>query len=121
MKHAHADYGPLGPLFERIVLKTTGQQLRDEGIKVVSEHNENWMGYALDAAKIFIARMDTDTFTGEDIRLALRYIPQPTHPNAWGALINTLVKRKIIVPTGEYQQPKDRTSHARAIQVYKAL
>ena len=99
---------------------TTGQQLKEKGIKSVSEHNENWMANAIMTAKRFVYYQGlTGTFIGEDIRLACQWMPQPKHPNAWGALINTLVKRKIIVPTGEYRQPKDKNSHARAIQVYK--
>ncbi len=59
------------------------------------------------------------SFTGEDIRF---YVSQeigcPTHPNAYGALINTLVRRKIIKPTGEYRAMRDDSSHARKTPVY---
>ena len=118
MKHAHSDYGTLGPLFEQ------GKVLRDEGIRVVSEHNENWMEGAIQASRAAIDlafEWRHRDFTGEDIRMEVTMIMgHPNHPNAWGALINTLIKRKIIVPTGEHRQMKDSRSHARSTPVYKA-
>jgi hypothetical protein len=101
---------------------TNGEQLRDQGIKQVSEHNENWMDEAIRAVKLWI-RLGflNEDFTGEDIRIqCLKLMGHPRHPNAWGALINTLIKRKIIVPTGEYRAMKDSSSHARKTPVYKA-
>ena len=117
-QHAHSDYGTLGPLFEQ------GRVLRDEGIRVVSEHNENWTEQALKYAAVWVEdrkHWQWD-FTGEEIRFDVTMgIGHPNHPNAWGALINTLIKRKIIVPTGEHRQMKDKTSHARQTPVYKAI
>jgi len=99
----------------------SGEQLRDQGIQQVSEHNENWMENALTASKRFVFYQGlTGTFTGEDIRFACQWLPQPKSSNAWGALINTLIKRKIIVPTGEHRHMKDSRSHARSTPVYKA-
>ena len=104
--------------------KETGQQLKEKGLAQVSEHNENWMENCLKVAKWFVFQHGlSGEFTGEDIRLYCvthGHIPQPKHPNAWGALISTLLKRKIIVPTGEYRAMKDNTSHARKTPVYKA-
>jgi len=138
MKHLLSNHNEttLGPLFDgKIVkagsvkgkfhsnfsIKDDGIQLRDKGLAQVSEHNENWMFWALDEAEIWVEHTLKDDFTGEDIR---RWIEseglKPNHPNAWGALINTLIKRKIIVPTGEYRAMKDNTSHARKTPVYKA-
>jgi hypothetical protein len=98
---------------------TTGQQLKEKGINYVSEHNENWMERCLRIAPKYL-RLRTD-FTGEDIRfLCVNISGDPKHHNAFGALVNTLIKRKIIVPTGEHRQMKDRTSHSRSTPVYKA-
>jgi hypothetical protein len=102
---------------------TIAQQLKEKGIKEVSEHNENWMGKALDVSSRFVGLLPLgDDFTGEDLRLMLESteVGSPKHPNAYGALINTLIKRKIIVPTGEHRQMKDRTSHSRSTPVYKS-
>jgi len=129
LKHLNANYNatPLGPLFDKPMPQipdssdsTTGQQLKEKGIKEVSEHNENWTEHAISTAKGFVAFQNDSTFTGEDIRFACQWMPQPKHPNAWGALISTLIKRKIIVPTGEHRQMKDKSSHARSTPVYKA-
>ena len=116
MKHLLSNHSAtdLGPLFQ------TGTQLRDKGLAQVSEHNENWMYHAYRSALYFALSHDSD-FTGEDIRFhCVGHAGEPFTPHAWGALINTLLKRKIIVPTGEYRKMKDRTSHARSTPVYKA-
>ncbi len=98
----------------------TGEVLRDEGIAKVSDHSGKWMELCI--LEVEIWRMD-DTFTGEDIRHHCSYtVGLPKHPNAFGALVNTLVRRKIIKHTGEYRAMRDSSSHARRTPVYtKAL
>ncbi len=99
-----------GPLF-------IGELLRDERIAQVSEHNVAWMELCIHAAPELgaIERV----FTGEDLRFYLsKRVGFPAHSNAWGALIATLIKRKIIRPTGEYRAMKDDSSHARKTPVY---
>ncbi len=100
-----------GPLF-------TGQVLRDEGIKTVTEHNESWMELCLKS----IERVTWQSFTGEDVRFhCSKMVGLPHHSNAWGALINSLVKRGIIEKTGEYRPMRDDNSHARSTPVYRRL
>ncbi len=97
----------------------TGEVLRDEGIAKVTEHNENWMERCLYFAGFYVFSGGVETFTGEDLRFYLSgVVGCPKHPNAWGALINTLLKRKIIKPTGEWRQMRDDRSHARKTPVY---
>jgi len=135
MKHLLSNHSvtDLGPLFAKATTEgeehyyvPDGKALRDKGLAQVSEHNENWMTKAIEAARewvgIFGHIAPNDDFTGEDIRMMLITIKlgEPSHPNAYGALINTLLKRKIIVHTGEYRKMKDRSSHARSTPVYKA-
>ncbi len=99
-----------GPLF-------SGELLRDEALEKVSENNGKWMELCIEAAKVYIEY--PATFTGEDIRhYCEAYVGCPHHPNAFGALINTLVRRKIIKPTGEYRAMNDDSSHARKTPVY---
>ncbi len=102
-----------GPLF-------SGELLRDEGIAEVSEHNGKWMELCVaEAERLSSSTLTGDKFTGEDLRHHLgRRIGLPHHSNAWGALINTLVRRKIIKPTGEYRAMRDDSSHARKTPVY---
>ncbi len=100
-----------GPLF-------SGELLRDEALEKVSEHNEPWMARCIWSMEQSIWLGD-GTFTGEDVRFYLnREVGCPAHPNAWGALVSTLIKRKIIRPTGEYRAMKDDSSHARKTPVY---
>ncbi len=100
----------------------TGELLRDEGIAKVTDHNENWMELCLKEAQRYEAdRFDwgSKEFTGEDLRFYLMStVGCPAHSNAWGALINTLVRRKIIKPTGEWRKMRDDSSHARRTPVY---
>ncbi len=99
-----------GPLF-------SGELLRDEAIAKVSDNNEKWMELCVESATHFAEHHDT--FTGEDIRFTcLGSVGHPHHSNAWGALVNTLIRRKIIKPTGEYRAMKDDSSHARKTPVY---
>ena len=97
------------------------RRLRDQGIKQVASNNENWMEQCIYLATQY-AQKRGGSFTGEDIRFCCRQlVGQPKHANAWGALINTLIKRKIIEPTGEHRPMKDRVSHARSTPVYRAI
>jgi hypothetical protein len=110
----HRTDADFGPLF-------SGELLRDEGIAKVSEHNESWMELCVKESESYLPPSNGHvyTFTGEDLRFYLgRKVGCPAHPNAWGALISTLVRRKIIKPTGEYRAMKDDSSHARKTPVY---
>ncbi len=105
----HTTDKDFGPLF-------SGELLRDEALEKVSGHNWKWMELCVEKAQ---NSFWDHSFTGEDIRRVLSYqIGLPRHSNAWGALINTLVRRKIIRPTGEYRAMKDDSSHARKTPVY---
>jgi hypothetical protein len=95
-----------------------GETLRDKGIQKVASNNENWLESCIEAATTYV-RSKPD-FTGEDIRFHCEsMIGGPRHPNGWGALINALIKRKVIRANGEYRIPRDKTSHARKVQVYR--
>ncbi len=105
----HRTDADFGPLF-------SGELLRDEAIDKVLGNNNKW--FELCVLKMGQYWMD-GRFTGEDIRFYLnKEVGCPAHPNAWGALINTLVRRKIIKPTGEYRAMRDDSSHARKTPVY---
>jgi len=106
------DYGPL----------FSGETLRDRGIEKVSRNNESWMEQALKIAVLYVRAWREHDFTGEDVRFYCETVVEsPKHPNAWGALIKELSRRKVIRATGKYRQPKDKSSHSRAIQVYEAF
>jgi hypothetical protein len=64
-------------------------------------------------------RKDLVEFTGEDLRIILN--DESYHPNAWGAAINALIRKGLIVKTGEYRQMKVVSSHARTTPVYRKV
>jgi hypothetical protein len=104
----------LGPLFDL----ASGRELRDKGIEQVTEHNETWFSLCQREAERFAETHET--FTGEDIRFhCLQTVGYPKHCNAWGALINSLLKRGIIRATGEHRPMRDEISHARSTPVYQ--
>jgi hypothetical protein len=107
----HRTDSDFGPLF-------SGELLKDEAISKVSEHNESWINDCMEKVKGYVSYRN-EGFTGEDIRFYLvREVGYPAHSNAWGALVSTLIKRKIIKPTGEYRAMRDDSSHARKTPVY---
>jgi hypothetical protein len=88
---------------------------RDAGLDLVEANNNAWMIQAL--------AMIRDTafadMIGEELRFTLRALglPKPRHHNAWGALINTALRRGYIVKTGAYSQMSSSRSHARSTPV----
>jgi len=99
----------------------SGEQLRDAGIARVTSNNESWIVAATRAAEAFISRQNL-SFTGEDIRFYCEQaVGPPKHPNAWGALVNALLKRGAIQPTHQFRPMRDPNSHARITPVYNRL
>lgn len=98
-------------------ITSSGEALRERGIKRVSSNNKEWMQRCI--ARFESVFVNDTTFTGENIRLACElHNLHPVHVNAWGALINALVRKGLIKATGIYVTPKDRSSHARKIKQY---
>lgn len=93
------------------------EMLRDRALKQVER--EDWMPAAV--AVFFAHRLELpDVFTGEDIRdLVLSRLSAPHHPNAWGALTMSLVKRNAIVATGTVAKMRSPSSHARRTFEYR--
>ncbi len=92
---------------------------RDDGCRKVALNNLGFMQRALDHLKMCQFVRSTNEFTGEDIRRWLSEAGiEPAHQNAYGALILTAQRRKIIVGTGVYVPMKLKTSRARKNQVY---
>ena len=103
------DFGDLPP-------KMNAKELRDAGIEQVMEHHRPWIDRALAA----VVRLNLPAeFTGEDIHLLVSEIVGSTTPNAWGALINTLLRQGFIEETGRLRQSRRRESHARKNMIYR--
>jgi hypothetical protein len=93
---------------------------RDAGIEQVSNSNAVWLSAAKQMLHKLAKDRDGQEVTGEDVRAILTEIGMtPEHPNAWGALINWMVKRNVLIPTHRYTSMKDPRSHARKTQIYK--
>jgi hypothetical protein len=98
--------------------RNEGEELRNEGIDRVLDHNAKWLAEARAEAERWVLSR-AGAFTGEDIRYHCQdIIGKPKHPNAWGGLCNSPVRHRIMQATGQYVQPRDSSSHARRIQVY---
>jgi hypothetical protein len=94
-------------------------EARDEALAQVSRNaGLDWMGGAL----LRIAAFRNWRGTAEDVRVTLlaNSYPSPHHHNAWGALIKTAIKRKLIIPTGDLTNMKTKKSHARRTPVYRS-
>jgi len=98
-----------------------GKALRDRGMKQVLENSGSWSETAQAVFAIIRPKVAGTEMTGEDIRRLMcdAGMHQPHSPNAWGAFINLLVRRKLIEPTNTYRQMSTPTSHARKTAVYK--
>lgn len=93
-----------------------GEQLKEEALQRLENHNWDWMCYGL----VAIRDRDWGEVTGEDLRLKLLpLIGRPHHHNAWGALIHRAVKKGFLTPTGRFRPMKQPRSHARMTPVYR--
>ena len=93
-----------------------GRELRDQGIESVTENSKRWQDEALQ----IIAGAQFFQATGEELRAPIvAAIGEPHHPNAWGALINTALKRGLIAKTGRYTQMRRASAHARVNAIYR--
>jgi len=90
-----------------------GRRARDEGMAKVQD--ETLTEYADRMLEAFVGYR----WTGEDVRAYIEGMGySPGHPNAWGAVINALVRRGRLEKTGEYRQMRRVSSHARVNPVY---
>lgn len=96
----------------------TGEEIRDEQLSLVlSNQPQEWK----DKVYNFASKLRGWEGTGEDFRvIATEVVGEPTSANAWGALINRLIREGIFKKTGELRKMKQRTSHARMTPVYRS-
>jgi hypothetical protein len=93
---------------------------KDAGIRQVSRSNLNWLIAVHERLRKISKEREGQMVTGEDVRSTLmEFGLEPNHPNAWGALINGLIKKKVLIRTNSYRSMKDPRSHARSTRVYK--
>jgi hypothetical protein len=95
-----------------------GRSLKDAGIKLVLDHSSEWQEQADLAFDWWIQSVAPEKFTIDDFRDFCEEIelPQPHHPNAWGAFGRRIQKR--LHPVG-FIESKRPSAHARIIRMYE--
>ena len=95
---------------------TAGKAARDEGMARVEENNATWA----EQFYVFVALYPRgEEVTGEDLRYAaVEEIGAPESSNAWGAAINTCIRRGYLKKTGRRTQMRDPKAHARMTDIY---
>lgn len=97
-----------------------GLVLKREGMERAASKNSFWIAECVEELRGF-ARSYPE-FTMEQfrhIRSLLKH-PEPSSPNAWGALTHAAVKAKIIVWTGRYTNAVSTKTHAHPVKVWRA-
>lgn len=91
---------------------------RDEVLKEIADRQDDWMKRALEA---FAQLPQEWTGLGENIRFDLLAagLSPPRSPQTWGVLIGILVKRGLLVPTGERRPMTAEGSNGRKSDVYR--
>ena len=88
---------------------------RDRGAGLAEDHaGATWNERAIEIALSFLKASGPEGALFEDIRsyASLLGLPEPPHPNAWGAVALSMSKRKLIVKTGVWIQCRSERSHA---------
>lgn len=96
---------------------------RDKALAKVAGRSSEWIERALS----LIPNIRRDGLpharrlvSGEDVRVWLEQrMDPPHHHNAYGALIRTAIKRKILLPTDQFVQMRTKKSHARMTRLYE--
>ena len=92
-----------------------GEAARNQALDRVSKNSDSFM---LDAVSEALD-LPQGEYTGEDLRVLISNKGiLPHHPNAWGAVIMTLVRCGVLTKTGSYSKMKIKGSHARQTPVY---
>jgi hypothetical protein len=97
---------------------STGTELRDAGIALVGKSNESWLLSSSTYFYYWLKFVAPEEFTIEDFRMyaAGNGLPEPHHPNAWGALSRR--HRTLIKPVG-YTQSQRPLAHSRLTRTYQ--
>lgn len=100
------------PLFDAV----RSREKKDEGITEAAVANIGWLGAAL----LLLEKLDLHEVTGEGLRLWLleKKLPHPSKPNAWGAMTQHAIRKRLIRPSGRWEPMRDVRSHARQTPVY---
>jgi hypothetical protein len=96
-----------------------GRAIRDKVLASVMENAGKDFGQRVEDVVFFYLPIGWEG-SGEDIRrLCESEDIHPHHSNAWGGVINGLIRRGILHKTGRWTQMQDKRSHARMTQVLR--
>jgi hypothetical protein len=97
---------------------STGAQLRDQGITLVLDNAADWALVSQVNFTFWLEHAAPAEFTIEDFRIyaANNGMPEPHHPNAWGAMSKRF--KKLIKPIG-YTQSQRPLAHSRLTRTYQ--
>ena len=96
-----------------------GEQLKQEGCAVVAFNAGPLWNRAVDEC-IAECALAFDEFTYDDVRrlAAQRGIPEPHHPNAWGARMHAAARHGICRMTGRRRRSLRGIAHARQVEIW---
>ena len=88
---------------------------RDVGLTLAAENSGDFITRAL----AVVASM-TGEVQGENIRAeCIARGVQPHSHKAWGALVQSAIKRGLLKPTGRYEKTKSVKTHCHPTQIYE--
>jgi hypothetical protein len=97
-------------------MQSLGKQLRDDGMDAILATQQGWKASVVTLVKRYLRGKEV---TGEEIRLFVRpQVGNPGHPNAWGAVIYSMVSEGLLVDTGRVHHCAIPSSHARRLPVW---
>jgi hypothetical protein len=95
----------------------TGNQLRDEGIQLVSNNNPDWIDEAYSVIAELARRKQP--FTSDDVWKNVTSLPK--NNSAMGAVFRIAVADKIVVPTQQFILSARPSAHSRPIRVWMGI
>ena len=97
---------------------SSGEQLRDQGITLVLDNAADWALVSQVNFTFWLEHVAPTEFSIEDFRIyaAKNGMPEPHHPNAWGAMSKRF--SHLIQPVG-YTQSQRPAAHSRLTRTYK--
>lgn len=105
-----------------------GAALKAAGMQsAIDQEHEDWkQEYRLRSTSYVHWLQSGTMFTSEQVRSdVLRYLPDPHHPNVWGAMFNGCLKAWIKVGwvefTGQFLDATNSQAHRRAIRLYRRV
>mgnify|MGYP006343779831 FL=1 len=92
----------------------TGEQAKQMGLDLVSNHNPDFLAMMRDRATIFCLR--NGEVTVDDLReWADRNNCRPAHPNAWGAVFRTGFERV------GFRKSTTPSAHSRMVSIWRRI